>query len=237
MTACAAAVRGRARFPEHRRRPAAVLRRLQRAGAMQPSLVSSGYAAALARRGAGRVQHDAGAGLFLGGAVGGWILARGHGAVFYACAVVLVLWLIIAWSMKPPPACGQAARRHRRTSRSTERPGWPRRRIDHIESRRFATFPASRRLSMTARPTSWPGARCSFTWPPMRVRMPLRQLARSGGRDAATAPRSNRQGMPRHLSGLAGRGLRRSSYGIGQQSHSSATRADPKPATCPAATP
>ena len=75
--------------------------------AMQPSLVSR-YAAASRGAALGVYNTTQALGLFLGGAVGGWILKHeGHGAVFYACAVVLVLWLIIAWSMKPPPARGQ----------------------------------------------------------------------------------------------------------------------------------
>jgi len=40
--------------------------------------------------------------------VGGWLLKHeGRSAVFLGCAAVLVLWLIIAWSMKAPPARGQ----------------------------------------------------------------------------------------------------------------------------------
>ena len=49
-------------------------------------------------------------GLFLGGVAGGWLLQHeGRSAVFIGCAVVLVLWLIIAWSMKAPPARSQGS--------------------------------------------------------------------------------------------------------------------------------
>ena len=42
-------------------------------------------------------------GFFVGGAVGGW-LARQHGAgaVFAACAGLQLLWLVLAWPMRPP---------------------------------------------------------------------------------------------------------------------------------------
>jgi MFS family permease len=42
-------------------------------------------------------------GLFVGGAVGGWVASRwGVLAVFETCAVLLVLWLVLAWSMQVP---------------------------------------------------------------------------------------------------------------------------------------
>lgn len=72
--------------------------------AMQPSLVSR-YAAAARGAALGVYNTTQAMGLFLGGVVGGWLLKHeGRGAVFLGCAVVLLLWLIIAWNMKSPPA-------------------------------------------------------------------------------------------------------------------------------------
>ncbi|MBB1631500.1 MFS transporter [Cupriavidus sp. UME77] len=72
--------------------------------AMQPSLVSR-YAAAARGAALGVYNTTQAMGLFLGGAVGGWLLKHeGRSAVFIGCAVVLLLWLIIAWNMKSPPA-------------------------------------------------------------------------------------------------------------------------------------
>ncbi|MDF3834719.1 MFS transporter [Cupriavidus basilensis] len=72
--------------------------------AMQPSLVSR-YAAAARGAALGVYNTTQAMGLFLGGAVGGWLLKHeGRSAVFLGCAVVLLLWLIIAWNMKSPPA-------------------------------------------------------------------------------------------------------------------------------------
>ncbi|WER46394.1 MFS transporter [Cupriavidus sp. WKF15] len=77
--------------------------------AMQPSLVSR-YAAASRGAALGVYNTTQALGLFLGGVVGGWLLKHeGRSAVFVGCAVVLLVWLIIAWSMKPPPARGQAS--------------------------------------------------------------------------------------------------------------------------------
>lgn len=75
--------------------------------AMQPSLVSR-YAAAGRGAALGVYNTTQAMGLFLGGVVGGWLLKHeGRSAVFLGCAAVLVLWLIIAWRMKAPPARGQ----------------------------------------------------------------------------------------------------------------------------------
>ncbi|WP_455279295.1 MFS transporter [Cupriavidus necator] len=75
--------------------------------AMQPSLVSR-YAASARGAALGVYNTTQALGLFLGGAAGGWLLKHeGRSAVFVGCAVVLLLWLIIAWSMKAPPARGQ----------------------------------------------------------------------------------------------------------------------------------
>ncbi|EKZ97731.1 putative transporter, major facilitator family protein [Cupriavidus sp. HMR-1] len=77
--------------------------------AMQPSLVSR-YAAVSRGAALGVYNTTQSLGLFLGGVAGGWLLQHeGRSAVFIGCAVVLVLWLIIAWSMKAPPARGQAS--------------------------------------------------------------------------------------------------------------------------------
>ncbi|MCO5121875.1 MAG: MFS transporter [Burkholderiaceae bacterium] len=49
-------------------------------------------------------------GLFAGGAIGGWILSRADGAaVFIACAMVLVLWLLVAIGHRRWPQRGGAA--------------------------------------------------------------------------------------------------------------------------------
>lgn len=77
--------------------------------AMQPSLVTR---FAQASRGAalGVYNTTQALGMFIGGAVGGMLLKQsGRPAVFYGCAAVLGLWLIIAWNMKAPPARGRAA--------------------------------------------------------------------------------------------------------------------------------
>ncbi|WP_404992477.1 MFS transporter [Cupriavidus pauculus] len=72
--------------------------------AMQPSLVSR-YAASSRGAALGVYNTTQSLGLALGGVAGGWLLKHeGRPAVFVGCAVVLMLWLIIAWSMKAPPA-------------------------------------------------------------------------------------------------------------------------------------
>jgi predicted MFS family arabinose efflux permease len=75
--------------------------------AMQPSLVTR---FARASRGAalGVYNTTQALGMFIGGAVGGLLLQHwGRPAVFYGCAVVLGVWLIIAWNMSVPPARGR----------------------------------------------------------------------------------------------------------------------------------
>jgi predicted MFS family arabinose efflux permease len=75
--------------------------------AMQPSLVSR-YAAASRGAALGIYNTTQALGLFLGGAIGGFLLKHdGRRAVFIGCAVMLALWLIIAWNMKAPPARGR----------------------------------------------------------------------------------------------------------------------------------
>jgi predicted MFS family arabinose efflux permease len=50
-------------------------------------------------------------GLALGGVIGGWLLKLdGPSAVFYACSVLVLAWLLVAAWMKPPPRrTGRAA--------------------------------------------------------------------------------------------------------------------------------
>lgn len=75
--------------------------------AMQPSLVSR-YAAASRGAALGVYNTLQSLGMFMGGVAGGWLLKHeGRSAVFFGCAAVLVLWLIIAWSMNAPPARSQ----------------------------------------------------------------------------------------------------------------------------------
>lgn len=79
--------------------------------AMQPSLVSR-YAAASRGAALGVYNTTQALGMALGGPAGGWLLQHeGRSAVFVGCAVLLMLWLIIAWSMKPPPARASASSR------------------------------------------------------------------------------------------------------------------------------
>lgn len=75
--------------------------------AMQPSLVSR-YAASARGAALGVYNTMQALGLFLGGAVGGWLLQHeGRSAVFVGCAAILLGWLIIASGMKSPPARSQ----------------------------------------------------------------------------------------------------------------------------------
>ena len=61
-------------------------------------------------------------GLFAGGALGGWLAHRGgYGLVFWACAALMLLWLVLAWPMRPPArqraaAAGQTSTPVSRTS-------------------------------------------------------------------------------------------------------------------------
>jgi predicted MFS family arabinose efflux permease len=42
-------------------------------------------------------------GFFVGGAAGGWLVKNyGTQALFAACAAAMLLWLMVAWGMKPP---------------------------------------------------------------------------------------------------------------------------------------
>ncbi len=72
--------------------------------ASQPSLVSK--LAPGSRKGAatGVYNTTQSIGLALGGVLGGWLLKTGGAnEVFYACSVLVAVWLIIAASMKQPP--------------------------------------------------------------------------------------------------------------------------------------
>jgi len=65
----------------------------------------SRYAAASRGAALGVYNTTQALGLALGGVAGGWLLQHeGRPAVFVGCAAVLLVWLIIAWSMKAPPA-------------------------------------------------------------------------------------------------------------------------------------
>ena len=44
-------------------------------------------------------------GIFAGGALGGWVAKHlGSQGLFLACAVLMALWLVVAWGMKFAPA-------------------------------------------------------------------------------------------------------------------------------------
>jgi MFS family permease len=72
--------------------------------ATQPSLVSK--LAPGARKGAatGVYNTTQSIGLALGGFLGGWLLKHmGASSVFFACSVLVAVWLVVAASMKAPP--------------------------------------------------------------------------------------------------------------------------------------
>ncbi|WJF89935.1 MFS transporter [Paraburkholderia bonniea] len=72
--------------------------------ASQPSLVSKLAPGTRKGAAAGVYNTTQSLGLALGGMLGGWLLkVDGPSTVFYACAVLVVCWLIIAAKMKPPP--------------------------------------------------------------------------------------------------------------------------------------
>jgi MFS family permease len=78
--------------------------------ASQPSLVSK--LAPGARKGAamGVYNTTQALGLFSGGVLGGWLLkSAGQQAVFFACSALVLAWLIIAATMKPPPRPARAS--------------------------------------------------------------------------------------------------------------------------------
>ena len=80
--------------------------------ASQPSLVSR-LAPAHARGAALGVYNTLqSVGFFVGGAAGGWLAKHwGHSGVFAACAVLTLLWLLLAWPMQAPAATRQGPQR------------------------------------------------------------------------------------------------------------------------------
>lgn len=70
--------------------------------ALQPSLVSRVAPPAYKGLALGFYNTAQAAGLFIGGAVGGWLAASfSTSAVFMAAAVMALIWLLAAWGMKP----------------------------------------------------------------------------------------------------------------------------------------
>ena len=73
--------------------------------AMQPSLVSRLAPPQLKGFALGVYNTTMSLGLFTGGIVGGTLAKRfGNDTVFYGCAVLSVLWFVVAFKMAPPPA-------------------------------------------------------------------------------------------------------------------------------------
>lgn len=70
--------------------------------ALQPSLVSRVAPPAYKGLALGFYNTSQAAGLFVGGAVGGWLVSyAGTSAVFQASALLSLVWLITAWGMRP----------------------------------------------------------------------------------------------------------------------------------------
>jgi predicted MFS family arabinose efflux permease len=71
--------------------------------ASQPSLASRLAPAATRGTVLGIYNTLQSLGIFAGGALGGW-LAKSQGAqgLFMACALLMALWLVVAWGMAPP---------------------------------------------------------------------------------------------------------------------------------------
>lgn len=70
--------------------------------ALQPSLASRLAPESLRGLALGVYNTTQAAGLFLGGALGGWLAAtQGTQSVFFAIAALSLFWLIVTWSMKP----------------------------------------------------------------------------------------------------------------------------------------
>lgn len=73
--------------------------------ALQPSLVSRVAPPHLKGAALGVFNTCQAIGLFLGGAVGGWLIVQwGQGGMYWVCAVLALIWLLVAWGMKPLPA-------------------------------------------------------------------------------------------------------------------------------------
>lgn len=72
--------------------------------ALQPSMVSRVAPPQLKGAALGVFNTCQAIGLFLGGAVGGWLIVQwGKGGMFWVCAALAVLWLLVAWRMRPLP--------------------------------------------------------------------------------------------------------------------------------------
>lgn len=78
--------------------------------ALQPSLVSRTAPPEFKGLALGVYNTSQAAGLFAGGALGGWLASRaGTDAVFQGAAVLALVWLAVAWKMKPLPPKRPAA--------------------------------------------------------------------------------------------------------------------------------
>jgi len=72
--------------------------------ALQPSLVSRVAPAQFRGLALGFYNTAQAAGLFTGGALGGWMASHyGSNAVFAGTAILAALWLIVTWALKPLP--------------------------------------------------------------------------------------------------------------------------------------
>jgi MFS family permease len=72
--------------------------------ALQPSLVSRLAPPHMKGFALGVYNTTQAMGLFLGGILGGVVTKRlGDNSVFWLCAGLCALWLVVAWGMKPPP--------------------------------------------------------------------------------------------------------------------------------------
>lgn len=72
--------------------------------ALQPSLVSRVAPPELKGLALGVYNTTQATGLFLGGAVGGWLVhTEGNAAVFWAIAVLSAVWLVVTWQLTMPP--------------------------------------------------------------------------------------------------------------------------------------
>lgn len=70
-----------------------------------PSIISKIAPAASKGTAIGVYNTSQSLGVFLGGALGGWLShAYGYAAVFVFCSVLMAMWLLLAVSMKAPPA-------------------------------------------------------------------------------------------------------------------------------------
>src|SRR5690606_18851198 len=70
--------------------------------ALQPSMVSRVAPPEFKGLALGLYNTAQSAGLFVGGAFGGWLVARGGtNQVFVAVAILAGIWLLVTWGMKP----------------------------------------------------------------------------------------------------------------------------------------